>query len=219
MEIILLYCLGVVWIVLALIVKNTVLMGIFVIISIICFVWANHIKKSDAKKRDDECKRVSEEELAKIAHTQCFLSTDYLSALLINEQTKLFYIANREYNNPEFEVKKFTFNQILEAAVEENGSVLALLPKDGLIGSLLPNGEIIDGADSDEDETVEKLSLKIVVDNLLEPIVEYVFMENNQSITKDSEEYEKVFTQCNEWYQKISVIIRRHERVPVRQWR
>ena len=213
MEIILLYCLSIVWIVLALIVKNTLPMGICVIISIVFFVWANIIRKNDAKKRDDECKRVSEEELAKIPHTQCFLSTDYLSALLINEHTKLFYIANRIYDNPEFEIKKFTFNQILEAAVEENGSVLTLLPKDGLIGSLF-GSSLVDSAD--EDETVEKLSLKIVVDNLMEPIVEYVFMENDHAIAKNSEEYEEAFTQCNEWYQKISVIIRRHERVLVR---
>lgn len=60
----------------------------------------------------------------------------------------------------------------------------------------------------------------MVVNDLSNPTVEYVFMENEESLTKDSDEYKEVFKLCNDWHQKISVIIKRYEytRVPIRQW-
>lgn len=227
--IVLLYVIGIIWIVIAYLVKSTIVTGICIIIALGMFIWANIERKNEAARRDAERRRTSEEALARIPHTQHFLSSDYLSALLINEDTKKFYMAKREEDQTQFEIKEYTFTQILEAAIEENGSILSLYPKEGLLGSTLPDSEgssvvyIIESDDEedeeDEDETVERLSLKMVVDDLGEPIVEYVFMENDDPIAKDSEEYEEAFKNCNEWYQKISVIIKRLERVPVRQWR
>ncbi|MFJ7737527.1 hypothetical protein ACIQ2D_14535 [Lysinibacillus sp. NPDC097287] len=227
--IVLLYVIGIIWIVIAYLVKSTIVTGICIIIALGMFIWANIERRNQAARKDAERRRISEEALARIPHTQHFLSTDYLSALLINEDTKKFYMVKREEDHPQFEIKEYTFNQILEAAIEEDEAILSLYPKEGLLGSTLPDSEessvvyIVESDDEEdeegEEETVEKLSLKMVVDDLGEPIVEYVFMENEDAIAKDSEEYEEAFKNCNEWYQKISVIIRRLERVPVRQWR
>lgn len=227
--IVLLYVIGIIWIVIAYLVKSTIVTGICIIIAFGMFIWANIERKNDAARIDAERRRISEEALARITHTQHFLSTDYLSALLINEHTKKFYMAKREEDQTQFEIKEYTFNQILEAAIEEDDAILSLYPKEGLLGSALPDSErssvvyIVESDDEenedDEDDTVGKISLKMVVDDLVEPIVEYVFMEKDDAIAKDSEEYEEAFKICNEWYQKISVIIKRLERVPVRQWR
>ena len=202
------------------------------IIALGMFIWANIERRNEAARKDAERRRISEEALARIPHTQCFLSTDYLSALLINEDTMKFYMAKWEEDRPQFELKEYTFNQILEAAIEEDETILSLYPKEGLLASTLPDSEgssvvYIVESDNEEDEeeeeeeeeTVEKLSLKMVVDDLGEPIVEYVFMEKDDAIAKDSEEYEEAFKNCTEWFQKMSVIIKRLERVPVRQWR
>lgn len=229
--ILLLYFIGIIWVVIAYLVKSTIVTGISILIALGMFIWAHVEKKNEAARKDAERRRISEEALARIPHTQHFLSSDYLSALLISEAAKKFYIAKREEDQPQFEIKDYTFNQILEVAIEEDDTILSLYPKEGLIDSTLPDSEgssvvyIVEPDDEededeeDEVETVEKLSLKMVVDDLGEPIVEYVFMEDEDAIAKDSEEYEEAFKHCNEWYQKISVIIKRLERVPVRQWR
>ncbi|MFJ7952027.1 hypothetical protein ACIQZG_10920 [Lysinibacillus sp. NPDC096418] len=227
--IILLYVIGIIWVFIAYLVKSTIVTGICIIIALSMFIWANIERKNEAARRDAERRRVSEEALARIPHTQHFLSTDYLSALLIDEVTKKFYMVKREEDHPQFEIKEYTFNQILEVAIEEDDTILSLYPKEGLLGSTLPDSEgssvvyIVESDDEedeeDEDETVEKLSLKMVVDDLAEPIVEYVFMENDDPIAKDTEDYEVAFKNCNEWYKKVSVIIKRLDRVPVRQWR
>ena len=227
--ILLLYVIGIIWFFIAYLVKSTIVTGICIFIALGMFTWAYVERKNEAARIDAERRRISEEALARIPHTQYFLSTDYLSALLLCEMTKKFYLAKRDEDQHQFEIKEYTFNQLLEVAIEEDDTIQCLYPKDGLLGSTLPVSEgnsVVyihepdDEEDEDEDEeTVEKLSLKIVVDHLGEPIIEYVFLKNEDAITKDSEEYEEAIKHCNEWYQKISVIIKRFERVPVREWR
>ncbi|MEG0259863.1 MAG: hypothetical protein RR651_08330 [Lysinibacillus sp.] len=229
-KIILLYISTGIWIVMAYLVKGTLLTSISMIIALGMLIWANIERNNAAARRDANRRRVSEEALAQIPHTQHFLATDYLSALLINEETRKFYMAKREENDLQFEIKEFTFKQILEAAIEEDGTILSLYPKEGLFSSTLltrDESSVVYIVETDEDpdeeenedETVEKLSLKLVVDDLGEPIVEYVFIENDEAIAKEADDYQEAFTQCNEWYKKMSVIIKRHERVPVRPWR
>lgn len=220
--ILLLYFIGILWFVLAYLVKSTILTGICILIAFGMFIWANIEKRNEAARIDAQRRRTSEDALAQIPHTQQFLSPDYLRALLVCDDTKKFYMATREEDQPQFEIKEYTFHQLFEAAIEEDGSFLSLYPKDGLLSSTLDDQEgnsVVYIAESDdeedeedEEETVEKLSLKIVVDDLAEPIVEFVFLENEEAIAKESEEYEEAVKHCHEWYQKISVIIKRLER-------
>lgn len=63
--------------------------------------------------------------------------------------------------------------------------------------------------------------MEFVVDHLSEPILEYIFMDQGEHpIARDEEEYEEAMELCEKWFQKISVIIKRHEleRVPIRHW-
>ena len=229
MDIILLvYFIGILWIVMAYLMKGTVLTGICILISLGMFIWANILRRDEAARIDAERRQISEDALTQIPHTQQFLSPDYLRAVLVCDNTKKFYIAKRAEDQYQFEIKEYTFNQLFEAAIEEDGTFLSIYPKEGLLSSTLDDqggnsvvyiAEPNDEEDEEDEETVEKLSLKLVVDDLADPIVEFVFLDNEDAITKESEEYEEAFEQCHKWYQKISVIIKRSERVPVRQWR
>ena len=227
--ILLLYFIGVIWILIAYLVKTTLVTGICILIALVIFVWANIERRNEAARIDAQRRQISEDALDQIPHTQQFLSLDYLRALLVCDDTKKFYMVTREEDQSQFEIKEYTFQQLFEAAIEEDGSFLSLYPKDGLLSSTSDDREensvvyIVESDDEedeeDEEEMVEKLILKIVVDDLAEPIVEFLFLENEEGIAKDSEEYGEAFKHCYEWYQKISVIIKRIERVPVRQWR
>ena len=58
---------------------------------------------------------------------------------------------------------------------------------------------------------VKKLMLKFVVDDLASPIVEYIFLDSDHAISKETDDYKDIFNECSNWYQKISIIIKRNQ--------
>ncbi|GAA3344737.1 MULTISPECIES: hypothetical protein [Lysinibacillus] len=169
-----------------------------------------------------QMKEASEEEMKAIPHTQCLLSEDALKGLLLNEHTNMLIFAQREELEEELKIIEIPFSKIYEVAMMED-EMFVLRTKNYLMsGSLL--GEEEDFAEEEEEDdtdTVSQLSLKFVVDHLSEPILEYIFMDQGEHpIARDEEEYEEAMELCEKWFQKISVIIKRHEleRVPIRHW-
>lgn len=169
----------------------------------------------------------STEEIMAIPHTQYTLASNALHALLLNEQTNMLIIAQREELGEELTITEIPFSKIYEVAIMED-EVFMLKTKNYLMsGSLLEDNEELVEEDEDEDEdeveedTVTKISLKLVVDHLSDPILEYIFMDTEEDpISKEEDEYKEAMELCEKWYQKISVIIKRHEleRVPIRHW-
>lgn len=168
----------------------------------------------------------STEEIMAIPHTQYTLSSNALHALLLNEQTNMLIIAQREELGEELTITEIPFSKIYEVAIMED-EVFMLKTKNYLMsGSLLEeDNEELAEEEEDEDEveedTVTKISLKLVVDHLSDPILEYIFIDTEEDpISKEEDEYKEAMELCEKWYQKISVIIKRHEleRVPIRHW-
>ncbi|MBG9691714.1 hypothetical protein ACNA06_19600 [Lysinibacillus sp. RSDA_15] len=170
-----------------------------------------------------EMKEASEEEMKAIPHTQCLLSQDALKGLLLNEHTNMLIFAHREELEEELKIIEIPFSKIYEVAMMED-EMFVLRTKNYLMsGSLLGEEENVaeEEEEVEEDDTVSQLSLKFVVDHLSEPILEYMFMDQGEHpIARDEEEYEEAMELCEKWFQKISVIIKRHEleRVPIRHW-
>lgn len=170
----------------------------------------------------NEMKEASEEELMAIPHTQCIISNDCLSALLLNEPTNTLILASREDLEEDLIKKEIPFEKIYEVAIVEDDMYIARTSNNFISGLLLGEDtdieeEELDDEDSESD-TMSSLTLKIVTDNLSYPILEYVFMDNSEPLSREEDEYQEVLEQCEEWFQKISVIINRYEleRVPVR---
>lgn len=166
----------------------------------------------------------STEEIMAIPHTQYTLSSNALHALLLNEQTNMLIIAQREELGEELTITEIPFSKIYEVAIMED-EVFMLKTKNYLMsGSLLEedNEELAEEEEDEvEEDTVTKISLKLVVDHLSDPILEYIFMDTEEDpISKEEDEYKEAMELCEKWYQKISVIIKRHEleRVPIRHW-
>lgn len=170
----------------------------------------------------NEMKEASEEELMAIPHTQCIISNDCLSALLLNEPTNTLILASREDLEEDLIKKEIPFEKIYEVAIVEDDMYIARTSNNFISGLLLGEDmdieeEELDDEDSESD-TMSSLTLKIVADNLSDPILEYVFMDNSEPLSREEDEYQAVLELCEEWFQKISVIINRYEleRVPVR---
>jgi len=169
-----------------------------------------------------QMKEASEEEMKAIPHTQCLLSEDALKGLLLNEHTNMLIFAQREELEDELKIIEIPFTKIYEIAMMED-EMFVLRTKNYLMSSSLLGEEedLAEEEEDDEDDTVSQLSLKFVVDHLSEPILEYIFMDQGEHpIARDEEEYEEAMELCEKWFQKISVIIKRHEleRVPIRHW-
>ena len=177
-----------------------------------------------SNNRLNEMKEASEEELMAIPHTHCIISNDCLNALLLNEPTNTLFLVSREDLEEDLIKKEISFYKIYEVAIVEDEMYIARTSNSLISGSLLGEDLDIEEEECDEEDpeynTVSQLKLKIVADNLSDPILEYVFLDNGEPISREEDEYQEALELCEEWFQKISVIIKRYEleRVPIRQW-
>ena len=227
LKILFIFLLFVVYFALSLSLESTKAIGLYLIISLGLFFWGVIEWRRSINRRNTENRTRCEEMLAQIPHTQSLLSNDLLNAILINEVTTILYVLQRNSLDEDFNIVDFLFQHILEAAVVEDDRVLNLYPQEGLLGSTQVISEEIfeeeleeEDEEEEEEESVESLCLKIVVDDLTNPIIEYAFIKDDHYLDRDSEEYIEVRELCNEWYQKMCIIIKRyeHDTVVVRNW-
>ncbi|MFJ7828301.1 hypothetical protein [Psychrobacillus sp. NPDC096623] len=228
MKILFIFLLFIVYFALSLSLESTKAIGFYLLISLGLFFWGVLEWQRLINGRNSENRRRFEELLAEIPHTESLSSDNLLNVMLIDDVNSIFYLLQRDSLAQDFNIAAIPFSQVLEVAIMEDERVLNLYPKDGILESKLESEEEIeDDEDSDdeeeaeaEDEFIEALSLKIVVDDLANPILEYPFIQNEQVLVLDSEEYSEAILSCNEWYQKICIIIKRYEhgKVLVRQW-
>ena len=240
MKIILIVILSIIYLFLAFSVDHIVPARIFLFLAIALFIWGYFEYRKENFRREDELIEETEKEILQFPHTQRIVSEDYLTALLLDEQNNKVCILKKEDYDEKFREIEVDFHQLYEAAIVEDGKILTLFSKGGfLAGSLLEEGgtsvihlseteeqnekdeEENDGlGDRDVEDGVSKLSIKIVIDDLKKPIVEFSFLESDEPILKDSEEYKDLLKECTEWHQKLSIIIKRYEkeRVPVTRW-
>lgn len=229
MKIIFFILLGIIYLFLANAINIIIIQEVFFLIGLplVCIGIVRYIKERYlAAQALAALTEASTEEIMAIPHTQYTLSSNALHALLLNEQTNMLIIAQREELGGELTITEIPFSKIYEVAIMED-EVFMLKTKNYLMsGSLLEEDnedeELAEQEDEEEEEdTVTKLSLKLVVDHLSDPILEYTFMDTEEDpISKEEDEYKEAMELCEKWYQKISVIIKRHEleRVPIRHW-
>ncbi|SOB99672.1 hypothetical protein SAMN05880501_102250 [Ureibacillus xyleni] len=191
----------------------------FFVVAIILGGWWLYELNKESRKRNEAIEKETIDQIEEYPHTRYILSPDYLQALLIDENSDTFRILDREELDDEFEAREYDFQELFEVAIVEDGKNVALTSKGGVHGwSLIDGGSKLDvnigGSEESEEKSkkeVKKLLLKLVVDDLSNPIVEYTFLDNEQAIPKDLDEYKDIFKECNNWYQKVSIIIKRYE--------
>lgn len=195
---------------------------LFFIIAVGLGAWWLYEINKDVKKRSEALLHDTIEKVEQHPHTRYIVSTDYLQALIIDESSNTLRILEREDVDTDFDRKEYDFQELFEIAIVEDGKNIALTSKGGVHGwSLIDGGAMVDvhvneieasPEKKEKQKEVKQLMLKLVVDDLSNPIVEYVFLDNEQAIPKELDEYKDIFKECNKWYQKISVIIKRGDK-------
>lgn len=215
MKIILLMSLSGVYLFLAFQVETIIPRIVFLAVALWLFLWGYKELKERLDKKEEQLKLSMEKLLNEIHHTQCVISDDYLTALLIDEDQEKVYVIKKEKGTDEFHKEVYDFKEILEAALLENDKIQSYITKGG------KNQNSIIHKESEIKQNVEgvkKISVKFIVNNITKPEIEYIFFESDQSISKDSEEYKEITEICKDWFQKFSIIIKRAEAIPVRHW-
>lgn len=196
-------------------VKTIIPRIVFLAVALWLFLWGYKELKERLDKKEEQLKLSMEKLLNEIHHTQCVISDDYLTALLIDEDQEKVYVIKKEKGTDEFHKEVYDFKEILEAALLENDKIQSYITKGG------KNQNSIIHKESEIKQNVEgvkKISVKFIVNNITKPEIEYIFFESDQSISKDSEEYKEITEICKDWFQKFSIIIKRAEAIPVRHW-
>ncbi|HWL25076.1 MAG TPA: hypothetical protein VNR38_15240 [Ureibacillus sp.] len=227
------FLLGIAFFILAFFLEPLLMVGSYLLISFIMFLWGYIELKKEMDKRSEEEMETIEDLLKDIPHTKSTLSEDLLSSLLLDERTNTFYVANREGTDLEFEYKSFPFSKLLEVAVLEDGKMKYLFPRDGILGGQVneKGQSIINVIEAEEDDyeeiedeedqdAINKLTLKVVVDDFSNHTIEYAFVEKEDPIEKDSDDYKDLIKECTNWYQMISIAINqnKHEKRLVGPW-
>lgn len=201
--------------------------ALYMVISVAIGAWWLYELNKDAKNRSEELLADTIQKVEQHPHTRYIIAPDYLKALMLDENSKTLKILEREEVMADFDLKEFGFEELYEIAIVEDGQNIALTAKGGVHGwSLIDGGAKVgvkadnmlpqkteneDEEEDEDEEEVKTLTLQLVVDDLYEPVVEYTFLENEQAIPKELDEYKDIYKECNNWYQKISVIIKRQE--------
>lgn len=203
--------------------------GIFLLVALAIFGWWIVEMRREAIRHSEKIEEETINQLEEITHNRRVVSDDCLKALLLDEYSKTFYFAERKDVESNFDFKDFNFDEIYECAIVENGRIVLHISRGGIQGwsliddktrDLLINQEVEDEEEYEEDDLVESLGLKIIVDDLASPMIEFKLFEEERGLEKDSEEYREYSTTCKNWYRKFGVIIKRgsKEKVEVNNW-
>jgi hypothetical protein len=147
--------------------------------------------------------------LEDLPHDHSISSINLRQALLIDEYAELLLILE-ELDQREYEYDEIPFGKILEVALIENNQAVYSFPKNSVLAN---EGKLTDDEEEteEEDEYIENLTLKILVDDLTDPVKEFTCIEEDDYISRESDDYLDVFDECCDWYHKLVILIKRSE--------
>lgn len=148
------------------------------------------------------------------------VSTDYLQGIFIQTEKERIGILSRENSEQEFNIEYINFTDISDVHLIQNDSTVIKSVKGDLIGKSLIGGALLGGtgavigavsANRNVNEVLNKLTLQIVVDDVINPIRNIKLINLQQGISKNSSNYEFVFDVVDKWYKRIELIIKKKE--------
>lgn len=145
-----------------------------------------------------------------------YLSDDYLTGIAICEAENKIAVLKRNNVNEGFELDSFSFDQIVEVGIKEDGETITKTSKGLAVGGALlagVGGAIAGGAlgNKNSTEQILKATLSIVVDDLNNPVHEIHFLNSKMLVNKNSDLYQNIYSEMNKWNKRISIVMKRNE--------
>ncbi|GED69771.1 hypothetical protein BRE01_34730 [Brevibacillus reuszeri] len=171
-------------------------------------------KREELSRREDKLHQVRTQLLYNDLHiSQEYTGKDKNSSIILDENKKVVYLIKGETK------RKFTYQDILQSEILEDGIQSTSTSRTSQIGSALVGGLIagvpglIIGGLSGKQNTinkVKKIDLRIIVNDTNEPIFHLNFLEVEDTfVKKDHPSYQAAIKDANHWHNLISVLIRK----------
>lgn len=150
-----------------------------------------------------------------------YLSDDYLSGVALNKSEGKIAIFRRFNIKEEFTPSVYNFKDILECSIKEDEDTVIKTINSSLIGRAMAGGVLfgsvgaaIGGITGEKiaSQKIYKATLSLVFDDIDYPIHEINFLNSKMLVDRNSELYQKIYSDLNKWHKTISVIIKRNER-------
>lgn len=195
---------------------------IIVLLGLICIVgliYYNHLSKKETinKIKTDFNKCLKEYD---IPLNDSFLGDDGISGISVLESQNRIAIIKRTNLNESFSPKFIDFNKIIESSIKEDGETVTKTNRGSQVAGTLVGGALAGGvgavvgglgAKQTATESVRKITLEIVIDDLRSPIYEIVFFISPTPLSKSESIYKQVYSNANKWHKMISIILKRNE--------
>jgi hypothetical protein len=136
------------------------------------------------------------------------------SSLSFNESLKEIYFSDLN------EVKKYSFSDILESRIEENGESIIRTSRSSQVGGAILGGILAGGVgavvgglsgEQKSETKVKSLDLVITIDDTKQPIHKVNLLKNSIGVSPTKKIYIDAKEKAEHWHGLISVFIRRAE--------
>ncbi|MBU8877951.1 hypothetical protein BGM26_02955 [Bacillus sp. FJAT-29790] len=113
-------------------------------------------------------------------------------------------------------VHNVKFSDIIEVKLNANSSTITSTSRGSQLGGAIVGGVLAGGVGAivgglggktESIESIRKLVLEIVVNDLSNPIFEIPFYDSASELKLGSDKYNKITNQANHWYRKFTVIL------------
>ncbi|MCM3110047.1 hypothetical protein [Lederbergia lenta] len=194
------------------------ILGLCVLISLVIFA-----NKASKKEKDDLLLKVRGIALKHdFPQDIITLSSDNKKALSISEeQSSVLLIELLPKSEDSLDiVRMVNFNDVIEVKVNKNSSTITRSSRGSQIGSAMIGsivaggiGAIIGGLSGSKTskESIRKLSLEIVINDLKKPSFEVSFYDSEVELKVNGDEYNRITDEMNQWYRMFTVILHQNK--------
>lgn len=193
-----------------------------IIIVFILFIWNFY----SSIEKDVLISDIIKEKLSELDNyktTQYYIDKNfskYIGIDEINSKVCLIITSGREKEN--YIMNIYSFSDILEVEIIENGNTVSKMSKTSVAGRAILGGILLGGvgaviggftANRNNFEKMDKISLKLIVNNTKNPIFEIDFYNDirGKGLEKKNIDYVEFINKANYWYGLFKVIIKKDD--------
>lgn len=193
-----------------------------IIVLFVLFIW-NFYSSAEKEVLISDIIKEKLSELDNYKTTQYYIDkkfSKYIGIDEINSKVCLIITSGREKEN--YILNIYSFSDILEVEIIENGNSVSKMSKTSVAGRAILGGILLGGvgaviggftANRNNFEKMDKISLKLIVNNTKNPIFEIDFYNDitGKGLEKKNIDYVEFINKANYWYGLFKVIIKKDD--------
>ena len=173
-------------------------------------------KKKKRERMLEEIKKIDDFDI-----THDYIEGDAKNGIALDNLKHKFCVITNKDNK--YNISLYNYKDLLEVEILEDGGSVTKAARGSQIGSMLIGGlalgavgavgAVVGGLSSKKNniEKVKKIDLKLIVNNIDNPlfVINFFKTNDNKGYSKDSFIYEAYRKKADEWYSRLSVLIKK----------